>query len=61
MAPNAIISNGFGRFSLRLAAAEAARRDALTAFITGAYPTPGLARALSALGLSRLKPVRRFL
>lgn len=61
MAPNVIISNGFGRFSLRLAAAEAAKRDALTAFITGAYPTPGLTRALTALGLSRLKPIGRFL
>lgn len=61
MAPNAIISNGFGRFSLRLAAAEAAKRDALTAFITGAYPTPGLTRALTGLGLARLKPVGRFI
>jgi len=61
MAPNVIISNGFGRFSLRLAAAEAAKRDALAAFITGAYPTPGLTRCLSALGLSRLKPIGRFL
>lgn len=61
METNVIISNGFGRFSLRLAAAEAARRDALTAFITGAYPTPGLARALTALGLARIRPVGRFL
>ena len=61
MAVKAIISNGFGRFSLRLAAAEAARRDALTAFITGAYPTPGLTRALTGFGLARLKPVGRFL
>ncbi|MEP4885635.1 MAG: glycosyltransferase family 4 protein [Alphaproteobacteria bacterium] len=56
-----IISNGFGRFSLRLAAAEAASRGALTAFITGAYPTPGLTRALSGIGLARLKPIGRFL
>lgn len=61
MAPKVIISNGFGRFSLRLAAAEAAKRDALTAFITGAYPTPGLTRALTKLGLARFKPVGRFL
>jgi len=61
MAVKAIISNGFGRFSLRLAAAEAAKRDALTAFITGAYPTPGLARALTGVGLARLKPIGRFL
>ena len=61
MVPNAIISNGFGRFSLRLAASEAAEREALTAFITGAYPTPGLARFLNAVGLARLRAVARFL
>ena len=42
--PRIIVSNGFGQFPLRLAAAEMASRDVLAAFITGGYPTPALAR-----------------
>ena len=59
--PRVVISNGFGRFHLRVAAAEAARRGALAAFITGGYPTPGLARWIQATGLSRAPAISRFL
>jgi len=40
-----IISNGFNKFHLSVAAVEAAKREMLTKFITGAYPTPGVLRA----------------
>lgn len=56
-----VVSNGFGRFHLRLAAAEAGRRETLAAFITGAYPTAGLSRVVKACGLARFSPVARFL
>jgi hypothetical protein len=46
MGQQIIVSNGFGRFHMRLAAVEAGRRDALAAFVTGAYPTPGLPATL---------------
>ena len=60
-APKIVISNGFGRFHLRVAAVETARRGALAAFITGGYPTPGLARRVQIAGLSRAPAVGRFL
>ena len=60
-APRIIVSNGFGRFPLRLAAAEAASRDALAAFVTGGYPTPALARWVEAAGLARVPAAGRFL
>ena len=47
-----IVSNGFGRFPLAIAAAEAARRERLSCFITGLYPI-GLAAKLSKLPLLR--------
>jgi glycosyltransferase involved in cell wall biosynthesis len=43
-----IISNGFSKFHLSVAAAEVDRRKLLTSFLTGAYPTP-LVRKLLAL------------
>ena len=51
--PQVIVSNGFGRFILRLAAAEAGRRGALAAYITAAYPTERLARMMRGTGLDR--------
>lgn len=59
--PRVVVSNGFGRFHMRLAAAEAGRRDALDAFVTGAYPTAGLTRALNSAGLARFPAIARFL
>ncbi|MBO6783463.1 MAG: glycosyltransferase family 4 protein [Alphaproteobacteria bacterium] len=59
--PRVVVSNGFGRFHMRLAAAEAGRRGLLDAFITGAYPTPGVSKVLDALGLARFPAVARFL
>ena len=56
-----MISNGFGRFHLRLAAVEAARRGALAGFLTGGYPVPRLVRWIEAAGLSRAPPIGRFL
>jgi glycosyltransferase involved in cell wall biosynthesis len=47
-----IISNGFSKFHLSVAAAEAYKRQLLSSFITGAYPTP-LIRAVLALPLLR--------
>jgi len=41
-----LISNGFFKFHLSVAAAEADRRGMLSGFITGAYPTPALRRIL---------------
>lgn len=61
MSPEVIVSNGFGRFHLRLAAVEAARRGALAAFITGACPTPGTARWIETVHLSRVRSIGRFL
>ncbi|MDR3572355.1 MAG: glycosyltransferase, partial [Anaerolineaceae bacterium] len=42
-----IISNGFSKFHLSVAAAEADRRQLLSSFITGAYPTPFVQKILS--------------
>ncbi len=42
-----IISNGFNKFHLAVAAAEADRRKLLSCFLTGAYPTPLVRRILS--------------
>jgi len=58
--PEVIVSNGFGRFHLRLAAAEAHRRSALTALVTGVYPGVGLVRLLRATGLSRIAATHRL-
>lgn len=42
-----IISNGFSKFHLSVAAAEADRRRMLSCFLTGAYPTPLIRKVLS--------------
>src|ERR1700679_2356429 len=42
-----IISNGFSKHTLAVAAAEAERQQLLTSFLTGAYPTPLLRKILS--------------
>ena len=42
-----IISNGFSKFHLSVAAAEAERRHLLSAFLTAAYPTPFIRKILS--------------
>lgn len=46
--PSVVVSNGFGRFHLATAAAEADARDALRLLVTGAYPSQS--RVLHALG-----------
>ena len=61
LAPNVIVSNGFGRFHMRLAAAEAGQRDAPAAFLTGTYPTAGLSRFVRGIGANRFPAVARFL
>jgi|HubBroStandDraft_1064217.scaffolds.fasta_scaffold04069_5 glycosyltransferase involved in cell wall biosynthesis len=47
-----IISNGYSKFFLSAAAVEAEKRGILSAFITGAYPTP-LVRSMLSLPLLR--------
>jgi glycosyltransferase involved in cell wall biosynthesis len=42
-----IVSNGFSKFHLSVAAAEADRRQTLSGFLTGAYPTPLIRKVLS--------------
>ncbi len=56
-----IISNGFGKFHLAVAAAEAQRRGALSAFITGAYPTPAVRRLVTGAGLDGGRKLARLL
>ncbi len=56
-----IISNGFGKFHLAVAAAEAHRRGLLSLFLTGAYPTAGVKRLAAGLGLARGRKVGRLL
>lgn len=55
-----IISNGFSKFHLSVAAAEADRRNLLTSFVTGAYPTP-LIRGILNLPVVRNHPRARRL
>lgn len=55
-----VISNGYGRFHLRLAAAEAARRGRLAAYITAAYPTARLS-AFARARFAHLRPIARLL
>ena len=47
-----IINNGFNKFHLAPGAAELARREVLSAFATGAYPTARVRRWLNVLGLA---------
>src|SRR5579871_1509197 len=42
-----IVSNGFQKFHLSVAAAEAYKRGALSSYLTGAYPTPAVRGFLS--------------
>ena len=60
-APRVVLSNGFGRFPLRVAAVEAQRRGVLAGFITGGYPTPAIARCIHAAGLGRSGATGRLL
>lgn len=50
-----VVSNGFSKFHLATAAAEADRRGLLSAFLTGAYPTR-LVRSILALPWLRSNP-----
>ena len=50
--PKVVLSNGQGLFSLRVAAAELARRGRLHAFITAGYPTPSAMRLAGMIGRS---------
>lgn len=56
-----IISNGFNKFYLAVAAAEMNRRCLLTSFITGAYPKPYLADLCSRAGINRHAKLARLL
>lgn len=56
-----IISNGFNKFHLAAAAAEMHRRCLLISFITGAYPTPGLAGFIKKTGINRHPKLARLL
>ena len=58
--PSVVVSNGFGQFHLRIAAAEAEARSALAGFITGGYPSPSLTRAMDVMGLSRAPALARL-
>ncbi len=50
--PKVVISNGFNRFHLAVAAAEAARSDRLALMLTGGYPTRRVVGLVDALGLA---------
>ena len=56
-----LISNGFNRFHMSVAAAEMARRERLAMMLTGAYPTPHLRGCLKTLGLTRHRRIARFI
>lgn len=56
-----IISNGYNKFQLAVAASEMDRRGDLTAFFTGAYPTLGLMRVLRFTGLHRFRKLQRLI
>jgi glycosyltransferase involved in cell wall biosynthesis len=55
-----IISNGFSKFYLSVAAVEADQRHLLTCLLTGAYPTP-LVRQILSLPYLRSRPKARRL
>ena len=61
MRDKVIISNGFGKFHLPVAAEEAFRRGRLARFITGAYTTEAQKQGLSALGLAQSGKLGRLL
>ncbi len=56
-----IISNGFSKFHLAVAASEAQQRGKLAAFFTGAYPTPAVRRLAAGAGLGGGRKVARLL
>ena len=56
-----IVSNGFNKFFLASAASELARRQLLSALVTGAYPTPGIRQAIRASGLAGTRKLARLL
>ena len=56
-----VISNGFNKFHMAVAAAEAQRRGILSSFITGAYPTPGIRWVSRMMGLSRNQKFARLI
>ena len=55
-----VISNGFGKFPLAIAAAEAARRGMLSRFITGFYPMGWLERLIAAPVLREMSRLQRL-
>ena len=55
-----IISNGFSKFHLAVAAAEAHRRGLLSLFVTGAYPTPAVRRLAAGVGLLNSRKIGRL-
>ena len=56
-----IISNGFNKFHLAVAAAEAHRLGILSLYITGAYPTPLIKKSILSIGLGRNRKLTRLL
>jgi glycosyltransferase involved in cell wall biosynthesis len=56
-----IINNGFNKFHLAPGASELARREVLSAFATGAYPTARVRRWLNVLGLADNRKFARLL
>jgi glycosyltransferase involved in cell wall biosynthesis len=56
-----VISNGFNKFHLAVAAAEMERRGLLTTFMTGAYPPEWLPNLLHAIGLEGNAKLRRLI
>lgn len=56
-----LISNGFNRFHMSVAAAEMERRGRLAMMLTGAYPTPGTKRLIATLGLGAHLRAKRLL
>src|SRR5216683_7600028 len=56
-----VISNGFNKFHMSIAAAEAHRRGLLSTFITGAYPTPGIQRVARLAGVDGTRKFSRLL
>ncbi len=59
--PMIVLSSGFHRTHMTIAAREASRRGFLARSITGAYPTPGLKRALRVTGLQGQRRLARLL
>lgn len=56
-----VVSNGFGKFALAAAAAEAHQRSYLAALVTGAYPTPRVNALLRRLKPLQVRKLRRLL